>query len=192
MLLLACSGKYSPHSDESLGDDPDERAEEQPIPSQGAMSVDLINPCMEASSTTCPTTSLTIDLPKAEGPNSDQYPAHLVDGEAAAQVSCRVASTDADAYEVEGVLASGGTRLLISDLTIADNQGDGVVMFGDSSQFSESYTGLCQFLTREAGTSLQIKAGSLWGSFACSSLTTQGGVARRATGFFILENCDQE
>lgn len=193
MLLSACSGKYSPHRDESLGDDQDERAPVvSPIPSQGAMSIDLINTCMASGSTGCPTTSLTIDLPNGEGPTHNQYPAYLVDGEAGAQVSCRVASTDNDAYEVEGVLASGGTRLLIDSLTIAGDKGDGVVMFGDSAQFAESYTGLCQFSTRETGSSLQIKAGSLWGSFTCSNLTTQGGVARRATGTFILENCDQD
>lgn len=192
MLLSACSGKYSSHKDQSPDDDQDELPPEAlPIPAQGAMSVDLIMPCMTlGGSPNCPTTSVTIELPSDEGPTDNQYPAHLVDGEAGAQVSCRVAGSDT--YEVEGVLASGGARLLISSLTLAGDKGDGVVMFADPAQFAESYSGSCRFLTRSPGTSLQIKPGSLWASFDCASLASQGGSARGATGFFILENCEEK
>ena len=147
--------------------------------------------------TACPSgASYTAAVPgdQVDELDADTSVRHVVDGEGAAQVSCRVAA-DGAGFVFEGKLLNGATGLQITGGSISDGKGSAKITLFDSSHLSSALSSPIPCAIEVGGeqpSSLQIKAGSMWAHFACTSVESPPSDYCKAEGFFVLENCEQE
>jgi hypothetical protein len=126
--------------------------------------------------------------------DADTYSSHVVDGEGAAQVSCRVAA-DGAGFVFEGKLLNGGTGLQITGGSISDGTGSAKIIIFDNTHLSSPLSSPVPCAIEVGGeppSSLQVKAGSMWAHFACTSVESPPSDSCKAEGFFVLENCEQD
>jgi hypothetical protein len=163
-------------------------------PARGAMTFTVKPPSPLPPGKACPTSAgFTSELPAGNGPTASNYPAHVVDGEDGAAVSCRVAGDST--FEISGKVQLAGRALLIEDGVVsADEPGSASITVVDSERLATGLRGTTCVLSVEADapSNLQIKPGSVWASFSCPSVESAPSDYCQASGFFVLENCDQE
>lgn len=144
----------------------------------------------------CPVAKLTNSIPTVTGPNmldGDTYLHHIVDGEGAAAVSCKVSGNlrftfegslqlGPLAFEIQnGVL--GDDRLGTADITVKDVQ--------DLPVFLTSAAPCSVDATSSGDRNFQVKAGSIWARFDCASVEQAPSDSCAASGVFVLENCER-
>lgn len=167
----------------------------QPAPTaRGAMTFTVKPPSPLPAGKACPTgAGFTSELPAGNGPTASSYLEHVVDGEGGAAVSCRVAGDTT--FEISGRVQLAGRALRIEDgIVSADEPGTASITIIDSERLTTALRGPSCVLSLEADapSSLQIKPGSVWASFSCPSVESAPSDYCQASGFFVLENCDQE
>lgn len=204
LVLAACSGKAGSGSDTDGGGGNGNVGGEdglasagdtfQPAPAaQGAITFSLQAPSPAPVGKACPSAAFSSELPTGNGPSESSYLAHVVDGEAGAVVSCRVAGSTI--FEISGKVQLAGRGLIIEDGTVgADERGTASITVIDSARLSTSLRGTSCMLSVEtgSGSNLQIKSGSVWARFSCPSVESPPSDHCQASGFFVLENCEQQ
>lgn len=185
--LLACGATKLP----GLGSEPDVMA---PAP-QGAGVFTLRAPSA-AIRGMCPVESLTSAIPAVSGPgmlDADTYVEHIVDGEDAAAVGCRVEGSSS--FSFEGSLGLGPVELRIANGMLGvDKTGIADVVLVDPRNFQGSLmsTASCSIdAATSPGQNFQVKPGSMWASFDCPSVEQAPDVSCAASGIFVLENCER-
>jgi hypothetical protein len=171
---------------------------------QGAFWVNVKSVSPAPAGKMCPSgASLTFDLPAVdptrmppETLDADTYVRTLIDGEDAAQVTCTVQGTST--FSLEGKIALGSKSFTLSSGTLAaDKTGTARITLRDSG--SPGFPGTlaspsanCALVaSAELGNSFQVKPGSIWGHFSCPSIEQAPSDYCQASGFFVLENCEQ-
>lgn len=163
-------------------------------PSQGAMIMSIAPQSTPPVGRACPTMTFTADIPQTALPDqlSDtNYQDHVIDGEAGASVTCRVAGSDT--FEVEGRIQLAGRALVIEDGIVSGTTGTATITVMDSSRLSPASLSSSMPCTLDVGTSnLQIQSGAIWARFDCASVVSPPTSECQAEGYFVLENCEQE
>jgi hypothetical protein len=128
--------------------------------------------------------------------DADTYLHKVVDGADNATVSCSVKGSSS--FTFDGQIRLGGHSLSVSGGTLgADGKGTARITLGKSDVpgFStplSSATGGCTVqATVGSNGKLQVAAGHLWASYTCPSVIHEPGEGCTASGYFVLENCDQ-
>jgi hypothetical protein len=191
---VACGGKQGGGVSDASGGEPsvqDPEDAEQPPAAQGAVAYSLkaLSPVPPGKS--CPTSSFTAELPANGGLDGDTYLSKVVDGEGAASVMCRVSGTST--FELSGEVRALGRGLLIQGELGADRRGVGQITITDSEHLSGSLTGTSCTLDAQQGdgNNFQINTGLVWGGFSCATVEAAPSTACGASGYFVLENCEQ-
>jgi len=173
-----------------------------PPPAQGAFvaTVQSVSPPIDGKS--CPSgASLTYDVPKVDPTlippqtlEPNRYLHKLIDGQDGSTVRCSVSGS----FKFSGRISLGGRALEISDGMLgADKKGTAHVTVTKSDQpgFSHSLSSPMNTCVIDAaaasGNNFQVKAGSIWASFTCPTVEAEPSDACKASGIFVLENCDQ-
>jgi hypothetical protein len=136
---------------------------------------------------------LTYDVPSIqatkplEALDENTYLHRTIDGEDNASVSCKVVGSSS--FTFSGRIVLGGQALTIGAGTLgADKTGAAQITVTNSKDLSGSLispTANCVI------NAYQVKAGSMWASFACPAVEAPPGESCTASGFFVLENCEQ-
>jgi len=128
--------------------------------------------------------------------DADTYLHHVINGEDGVEASCSVKGKGP--FTFEGQVRSGGQGIAISGGTLgADGKGTARItltktnMPGFSSALSSAPAGCTIQATLDEKGKLQAKAGSMWASYTCPVVLHEPGEGCTATGYFVLENCDQ-
>jgi hypothetical protein len=177
-----------------------------PVPpaSQGAFiaSVRSVSPAPVGKM--CPSgAALTFDVPNindtkpAEVLDGDTYLHKIIDGEDTSTVNCSVKGKST--FTFGGRIALGPRAIEISNGTMGANmKGTARITLTDSGMpgFSHalsapSVTSCTIDASAMTASGFQVKAGSMWASFSCSSVEAQPSDYCKADGFFVLENCSQ-
>ncbi|HVY26720.1 MAG TPA: hypothetical protein VHB79_09215 [Polyangiaceae bacterium] len=187
-----------------------------PVPpaSQGAIWVQIQSNSPAPAGKSCPSgTSTTYDVPHVN-PNPDptsmkvevlddyNYLHWIVDGQAGSTVSCSVKGGDTFTFSgrLKGQTVgsdgmSGVGAIDISNGTLdASHKGTATISLSDTAALSQSLTSPAAACTVDAATGTgnhQVKAGSIWASFTCTSVEAQPSDYCKAHGVFVLENCSQ-
>jgi hypothetical protein len=128
--------------------------------------------------------------------DADTYLHHVINGEDGVDVSCSVKGKST--FTFEGQVRSGGQSIAISGGTLgADGKGTARITLAKSntpgfSNALSSAPGACtiQAMVGPDGK-LQAKGGSMWASYTCPVVLHEPGEGCAASGYFVLENCDQ-
>jgi hypothetical protein len=201
--LTGCGGTSSNGGgDEDPGprdDNPFFGPDPVPPPAQGAV-VFSVKPIAPApAGTSCPASAFTSSVPDTsmapvEALDADNYQHKVIDGDQGAVLRCRVA-TVADGFEFEANIQLASRSLRLAGGTLSANRtGSAIVTVVDSLQLGESLTSSEPCAVNAAkgnGNNFQVKAGSMWASFTCTSVAAPPSSACAADGFFVLENCTQ-
>lgn len=167
-------------------------------PAQGAFITTIRAPSPAPNGKSCPTSvSSTYDVPRildtkpTEQLDQDTYLHRTVDGENNAQVSCKVSGSS-----FSGRIVLGGRALSLANGTLgADKKGTAQITVTNSEALSGSLispSANCVVNAAKDGTNnFQVKDGSIWASFSCPSVEAPPNEYCTASGFFVLENCDQ-
>ena len=93
------------------------------------------------------------------------------------------------------LLSSGGKIIDITSGALgANSQGTARVFLNNTQKLSNALTSpgaICTVNAAPSGNALQVKPGSMWAQFTCSSVENPPGEACSASGTFVLENCVQ-
>jgi hypothetical protein len=194
LLAAACGGKQSGDVDHASGGEPsvqDPDDTEKAAPAQGAFAYSLRALSPTPPGKACPAVAFTAEVPANGGLDGDTYLNKVVDGEGAASVRCRVSGTST--FELSGEVHSLGRGLKIQGEVGADRSGAAQITITDSQHLSGSLLGSgCTLdVQRSAQNNFQISAGSVWGGFACPAVEAAPSDACTASGYFVLENCEQ-
>jgi hypothetical protein len=171
-----------------------------PPPAQGAFIVSLSS-VSPPNGKQCPSgAASTFDVPPvlASGKpteilSTNTYLHSAIDGEGDAKVSCSVHGSSS--FTFSGRIAAQGKVLEISDGVLTNNMtGTARVMVANGALLSSALTSpaadcTIKVVTNSKGT--QVKAGSLWAEFSCTSLEHQPADGCGAKGTFVLENCTE-
>jgi hypothetical protein len=165
-----------------------------PPPAQGAFITTIKAPSPAQPGKSCPTSvSFTYDVPSIqatkplEALDQDTYLHRSIDGEDNASVSCTV--TGSSSFTFAGQILLGGKALTIGSGTLgADKKGTAQFTVANREGLSSSLKSPMPNCAVEAS---QVKAGSMWASFTCPSVEAQPSEYCTASGFFVLENCEQ-
>jgi hypothetical protein len=194
--LAACAGTSSDGGGGG-GIIPDLTGGVRPPPAQGASVFTVQSASPAPAGKTCPVVTSTGAIPEVAGIgalDADTYQEKIVDGDHAAQVRCKVA-VGADGSSFEGLLQLGARSFSIQNGVLgADRKGTADVNLRDDTALSVTFSsgGPCT-IDGAAGVSnnFQVKAGSMWASFSCPSVEAAPSDYCRASGFFVLENCER-
>jgi hypothetical protein len=170
-----------------------------PPPAQGAFIARITSVSPAPAGKSCPSgAAFTYDVPDvpAEAPTEELSPStylhKIIDGEANSAVSCRVTGGGAS---FEGRIAFLGKSIEITNGTLgADSKGTARIAVGNSQQLSGTLVSPmanCKIDAKPAGNNLQVDAGHIWATFDCPSVESEPSDYCRATGTFVLENCDK-
>lgn len=132
--------------------------------------------------------------------DADTYLHHVINGEDGVEASCSVKGKST--FTFEGQVRDGGQGIAISGGTLgADGKGTARITLTKSNSpgFSNALSsapGACTvqaMLQRlpDGQMKLQAKAGSMWASYSCPVVLHEPGEGCTASGYFVLENCDQ-
>jgi hypothetical protein len=205
LLASACGGKGSATGGEGAGGNVGDSAGgcsggaadvcggagNQPPPAQGAfaLSVKPLSPAPPGKA--CPSTGFTSEVPVGGGLDADTYLERVVDGEDGASVTCAVQGDSS--FLVSANLRLGALALVVNGTIAADRRGEAEVTITDSQHLSGSLVGAsCQLDAQQGvGTYFQVKAGSLWAGFSCAAVEAVPTSACAASGYFVIENCQQ-
>ena len=174
-----------------------------PPPAQGAFWTTVQSESPPLAGKSCPVTTLTYDVPTVdpmlippETLDQDTYLHKLIDGQDGSTVRCAV--TGGSTFTFSGRISLGGRALDISDGTLgADSKGTARITVTKSDQpgFSHSLSSTSANCVvnaaKAADNNFQVRKGSMWASFNCSDVEAAPADACKASGFFVLENCDQ-
>ena len=196
VLLGACGATKSGSKAGAGGDGtvPDDSMMSPAARGAGVFSLRAQSPAIAGKM--CPVATLTSSIPKSDGPNmldSDTYVNHIVDGEGAAAVSCKVSGNLR--FSFEGTLRLGSVSLEIQNGTLGDDRlGSADIAVRDAQNFAgalASPTPCSIDAMTGAGQYFQVKAGSMWAAFDCPSVEQAPSDFCAASGVFVLENCEQ-
>lgn len=150
----------------------------------------------------CPSgASLTFDLPAVDPASSafetldaDTYQHKLIDGEDTAEVSCAVQGESS--FTLAGRVQLGSKSLTLSGGTLAANKkGTAQIALRNGSALPGVLSSPSATCTLDAaaapGNNFQVKAGSIWAHFSCPSVEQAPSDYCQASGYFVLENCEQ-
>ena len=175
-----------------------------PPPAQGAFWANVKSSSPAPAGKSCSAgASLTFDVPTVDPTShsertldADTYLEKLVDGEDQAEVSCAIKGKSS--FTVEGTIQHGNKSFSISSGTLgADKKGTARITLRDAGTpgFSGALSSPSATCTLDAaaaaGNNFQIKAGSIWAHFDCTSVEQAPSDYCKADGYFVLENCDQ-
>jgi len=175
-----------------------------PPPAQGAFWVNVKSVSPSPAGKMCPSgASLTFDVPAVELTSGvpetldgDTYLHKLIDGEDRAEVTCAVQGESA--FTLEGTIRLGNKSLTLSSGTLAaDKKGMARVTLRDSGTpgfpgtLSSTSANCTLDAAAAAGNNFQVKAGSIWAHFSCPSVEQAPTDYCQASGYFVLENCQQ-
>jgi hypothetical protein len=128
--------------------------------------------------------------------DADTYLRRVVDGEDGVVASCSVKGSSS--FTFEGEIRAEGQGIKISGGTLgADGKGTARITLTKTDQpgFSNalsSATGGCTIqATLDGNNKFQAKPGSMWASYNCPAVIHEPGEGCTASGFFVLENCNQ-
>lgn len=172
--------------------------DERPPASQGALTVTLKSVSPAPAGKSCPSgTASTWAIPPVDQPNEAlsnvTYLHWLVDGDAGAKVSCKVAASGGG-VRFEGKLQQASVALQISEGTLgADRRGTARITVTNSQALTSALSSTADCVVSAARTdgNLQAQPGSMWASFSCAAVEAPPSDLCAATGIFVLENCDQ-
>ena len=168
-------------------------------PAQGAAIFSVKAASPQPAGKACPTTAITVGIPDtsatpAEALTDVNYQHNVVDGEDGATVSCRVAPSGG--FTFEGQVRRGGQALHIAGGELpAQGSGSAMITIVDSTHLSPSLLSSaepCVVSAMSVVGNLQIKAGSMWASFDCAAVEALPTSSCEASGYFVLENCQQD
>jgi hypothetical protein len=162
-----------------------------PPPSQGGVSITISPASPQPPETSCQRTTGHSALIGNPAPNQSARGTPVVDGEGGAEVSCRVSG--AGRFSVSGkVKANAVTFNLRGGQMSAEKDGTGT---GSVASFDvKGLTLGAPTSTPCTLTTIEVKAGAAWGRFECNAyIDSQSPTSAhcRATGVFLLENCEQ-
>jgi hypothetical protein len=165
-----------------------------PPPAQGAFLTTIKAPSPVPAGKSCPTSvSFTYDVPSIlatkplEALDENTYLHRTIDGEDNASVSCKVVGSSS--FTFSGRIVLGGSAISIASGTLgADKKGTAQITVTNSKDLSGS---LISPSPNCVITAYQVKAGSMWASFTCPSVEAPPSEYCTASGFFVLENCEQ-
>lgn len=168
-----------------------------PPPGQGAFIVSLTS---GVANKACPSgASSTFDVPSVlastptEVLSSNTYLHRTIDGESDAKVSCSVKGSSS--FTFSGRIASGGRVLELSEGVLPNNmQGTARITVANGATLSSSLTSPaadCVVRVVSNSKGIQVKSGSLWATFTCTSVEHQPTDGCGASGTFVLENCSE-
>jgi hypothetical protein len=141
--------------------------------------------------------SSTTGIPAPTGAgdlDADTYLHKVIDGEDAAVFKCKVLGTST--FSFEATMQQAGRGLVITNGTLGeDRTGSADVTLTDSQHLATSLASSAPCKVDAAMgpvNNFQVKAGSMWASFDCATVEAQPSDSCKASGFFVLENCDQK
>lgn len=199
-LLGACSGTDA--SDDGSGaagaassGEPGDGSGVKP-PAQGAVVFALQGVSPAPAGKVCPVAAGTSAIPSAsetETLDADTYLHKVIDGEGGVAFSCKVIGTSS--YSFDATIRQAGRGLQIKNGMLgADGKGTAAITVTDSQRLSTSLTSTSCVIDADAssGMGLQVKAGSMWARFDCAAVEAAPSDSCKASGYFVLENCDQK
>jgi hypothetical protein len=197
LALGACGNTKSDSKDGAGGDgtstDPDGPMTAPAARGAGVFSLRPLNPLPPGKA--CPVLELTSSIPTAAGPDmldGDTYLHHIVDGEGAATLSCKVSGNLR--FTFEGSLQLGPLALEIQNGVLGDDRlGTADITVANAQDLSGSLTsaGPCSIdAMSSAGQNFQVTEGSIWAGFECPSVERPPSESCAASGVFVLENCE--
>lgn len=194
--LGACAGTRTDGGGGASGDPFGLPGNEPPPPAQGAARFTVTSAAPVPAGKSCPVVDATVGIPQVsamQALDADTYLRHIVDGEDAASFRCRVSG--ASTFTFAGAMQRAGTSLEIGNGMLgADHQGTADIKLGAASTLPGVLAsgGSCTVdAAAGMGANFQVKPGSIWASFSCSSVEAAPSDFCAATGFFVLENCEQ-
>jgi hypothetical protein len=169
---------------------------ETPAPAQGAGAFTVLSASPAPAGKVCPVvvgTAALPEVPETEALDADTYLHHITDGEDSASFHCRVSG--ASSFTFAGVMQRGGISLEIGDGVLgADRRGTAEIKLGAATTLPSvlSSDGACSIdASLRPDANFQVKRGSIWAGFSCPSVQAPPSDYCTATGFFVLENCEQ-
>jgi hypothetical protein len=169
-------------------------------PSQGAFTLTLKSVSPAPAGKACPAgAAASFAIPQVDQPNellsNTTYLHWVVDGEAGAKVSCKVAASGG--FSFEGAVQQAGRALQISQGTLgADHQGTARITVANSQLLSSALSSPmamdCTVSAAKMGfDNFQVQPGAMWASFVCAAVVAEPSDYCTASGIFVLENCEQ-
>lgn len=138
--------------------------------------------------------SFTSQVPQVEAPaemlSDATYLHHVVDGDAMTAVSCRVAGTGR--FELEGKITQGTRSLQIADGVVEAGHGTARIVVIDAQHLSTPLSSPLTCSLNVSTGATQIQRGAVWATFDCASVEAPPSDYCRASGVFVLENCEQD
>jgi hypothetical protein len=194
--LAACAGTSTEGGGAGNGDPFGLPGEEKPPPAQGAGAFTVQSMTPASAGKACPVGKSTVGIPEASATemlDGDTYLHHITDGENAATVHCQVSG--AATFSFAGVMQRGGSSLEIGNgMLAADRRGTANIKLSASGTLPSvlASSGACSIdASVGPGKNFQVKRGSMWASFSCASVEAAPSDDCSATGFFVLENCQE-
>ena len=166
-----------------------------PPPAQAGLRLSLSNGS-GISGKSCPVTAITKTVPERdpnnimEGPSATDPGVRVIDGEDNSKISCSVKGNGPFSVSASIQYASTSFTLLGGSVMAGGNGTANISVYTPeiTTTISSPSTTPCSVRV-PAGTSFQVKPGSIWAEFSCMSLETTPSTACSANGILVFENC---